>query len=189
MPAKSDEPSAAKDRVTLRPDGLVRVALKKPFSDGTVAVDMDPLSLLCRLAAAVPAPRFHTTRYCGVLASASKLRSRIAPKPASSAQVHAVDVPPGEDNTEDPPRRGSYRPYVELLKRTFGDDILGCPSCGGSMKLLALVTDPRSITRYLRAIGEPTDPPERSPARGPPFWQSTVLRRRDERADDDEAAQ
>jgi hypothetical protein len=24
----------------------VRIALKKPFSDGTVAVDMDPLSLL-----------------------------------------------------------------------------------------------------------------------------------------------
>jgi hypothetical protein len=34
------------------PDGLVRIALKRPFSDGTVAVDMDPLSLLCRLAAA-----------------------------------------------------------------------------------------------------------------------------------------
>ena len=40
-------PAVAKERVTLRPNGLVRVALKKPFSDGTVAVDMDPLSLLC----------------------------------------------------------------------------------------------------------------------------------------------
>ena len=28
--------------------------------DGTVGVDLDPLSLLCRLAAAVPAPRSHT---------------------------------------------------------------------------------------------------------------------------------
>jgi hypothetical protein len=36
------------------PDGLLRIALKKPFSDGTVAVDLDPLSLLCRLAALVP---------------------------------------------------------------------------------------------------------------------------------------
>ena len=32
-------------------DGLVRIALKKRFSDGTVAVDMDPLSLLMRLCA------------------------------------------------------------------------------------------------------------------------------------------
>jgi Putative transposase len=42
------------------------------FSDGTVAVDLDPLSLLCRLVALVPAPRFHTVRYFGVLAAAAK---------------------------------------------------------------------------------------------------------------------
>jgi len=28
----------------------VRITLKKAYSDGTIAVDMDPLSLLCRLA-------------------------------------------------------------------------------------------------------------------------------------------
>jgi hypothetical protein len=44
----------------------MRIALKKPFSDGTVAVDMDPLSLLCRLAASVPPPRFHLVRYAGI---------------------------------------------------------------------------------------------------------------------------
>ncbi|HVW25734.1 MAG TPA: transposase, partial [Polyangiaceae bacterium] len=45
-----------------------------PFSDGTVAVDMDPLSLLCRLAATVPPPRFHTVRYAGVLSSHARWR-------------------------------------------------------------------------------------------------------------------
>ncbi|RYZ68637.1 MAG: hypothetical protein EOP08_00015 [Proteobacteria bacterium] len=33
-------------------------------------------ALLSRLAASVPAPRFHTVRYAGVLAAASKLRTR-----------------------------------------------------------------------------------------------------------------
>ncbi|XXT14140.1 reverse transcriptase domain-containing protein [Sorangium sp. So ce367] len=37
---------------------------------------MDPLSLLCRLAASVPPPRFHTVKYAGVLASASRPRRR-----------------------------------------------------------------------------------------------------------------
>jgi hypothetical protein len=32
--------------------------LDEPAADGTVAIDMDPLSLLCRLAAAVPPPSF-----------------------------------------------------------------------------------------------------------------------------------
>jgi hypothetical protein len=39
-------PSVAQERVEQRPDGLVRISLKKAYSDGTIAVDMDPLSLL-----------------------------------------------------------------------------------------------------------------------------------------------
>ena len=46
-------PPLAQDRVELRPDGLVRISLKRAYADGTVAVDMDPLSLLCRLATSV----------------------------------------------------------------------------------------------------------------------------------------
>jgi hypothetical protein len=69
----------------------VRIALKRPFADGTVAIDLDPLSLLSRLAASVPPPRLHTVRYAGVLAPASKLRSRIVPQPV---------VAPAHDTTE-----------------------------------------------------------------------------------------
>jgi hypothetical protein len=39
-------PPVAQERVEQRPDGLVRITLKKAYSDGTIAVDMDPLSLL-----------------------------------------------------------------------------------------------------------------------------------------------
>jgi hypothetical protein len=45
------------------------------------------------------------------------------------------------------------------------------------MRLLAMVTDPASIARYLAAIGEATEVPPRSPNRGPPYWKSRVLRR------------
>ena len=38
--------------------------------------------------------------------------------------------------------------------------------------------DPQSIARYLRHLGLPTEEPSMAPARGPPFWQSRVLRRR-----------
>ncbi|WP_437959533.1 transposase [Sorangium sp. So ce119] len=69
-------PPVAQERVALQQDGLVRLSLKRAFADGTVAVDMDPLSLLCRLAASVPPPRFHTVKYAGVLASASRPRWR-----------------------------------------------------------------------------------------------------------------
>ncbi len=52
------------------------------------------------------------------------------------------------------------------------------------MKLVALLTDLQQVRRFLRSIGEPTEPPPREPARGPPFWKSRVLRRA---AHDDES--
>ena len=74
-------PPIAQERLKLLDGGLVRIELRRPFGDGTVAVDMDPLSLLCRLAAAVPPPRFNTVRYAGVLAPASRWRPLVVPPP------------------------------------------------------------------------------------------------------------
>jgi len=47
-------PPLAKERITLLPDNRVRLELKRPFRDGTYALEMDVLSLLARLAASVP---------------------------------------------------------------------------------------------------------------------------------------
>ena len=132
---------------------------------------MDPLSLLCRLATSVPPPRFHTVRYAGVLAAASPWRPRIAPKPPTEEPAAATAKP------ERPGPTGGYRPWAELLARTFAVDVLTCPSCQGRMRLLAMVKDPASIARYLAAVGEATEVPCRSAGRDPPYWKSRVLRR------------
>ena len=165
-------PAISQDRVEQRPDGLVRINLKRAFGDGTVAVDMDPLSLVARLAAAVPPPRFHTVKYAGVLASAHKWRARVAPQSSS------VQAGPAHEPDEKPKRRGPRRLWAEPLARTFAIDVLTCPKCRGRMKLVAMVTDPKSVRAYLRGVGEPCDVPERSPSRGPPYWRSTLLRRK-----------
>jgi Putative transposase len=111
-------PPLAQDRLEHRPDGLLRITLKRAYADGTLAVDMDPLSLLCRLAASLPPPRFHTVRYAGVLAPASPWRPRIAPQ--------ASPEPPGPAIAAEPvasERAGGYRPWAELLARTFDHGI------------------------------------------------------------------
>ena len=129
---------------------------------------MDPLSLLCRLATSVPPPRFHIIHYAGVLAGASPWRSRLTPSPLPSADT----VEP-----EKRVRKSGYRPWAELLERTYGVDVLTCPSCQGRMRLIALARNPAGIARYLTAAGELTEVPRRSPDRGPPYWKSQVLRR------------
>ncbi len=113
----------------MQPDGLVRIALKRAYADGTVAVDMDPLSLLCRLAASVPPPRFDTVKYAGVLAPASAWRARITPRPKAAPEETTAQA-------DDAPKRAgsTYRPWAELLARMFAVDVLECPKCKGRMK-------------------------------------------------------
>lgn len=80
-------------------NGLCRLTLKRAFSDGTVAIELDPLSLLCRLAASVPAPGFNTVRYAGVLAPAAHFR----------ALILAPSI-----KTKSSQRRSGWRPWAEL---------------------------------------------------------------------------
>jgi Putative transposase len=163
-------PPVAQERLELRPDGLVRITLKKAYADGTIAVDMDPLSLLCRLATSVPPPRRHTIRYWGVLAPASPWRSSLVPMALS-------ETPADGQRPRRPEGAPSYRPWAKLLARTFAVDVLACPKCHGRMRLLAMVEDPANVARFLATVGEATEVPPRSPGRGPPYGKSRVLRR------------
>jgi hypothetical protein len=90
--------------------------------------------------------------------------------------VHWNARGPTRYQNEDASKRA---PWAELLKRSFGFDILHCVKCQGRMRLLAMLTEDRDIRRYLRGIGEPTELPTQAPARGPPFWKSRALRRRE----------
>jgi hypothetical protein len=138
--------------------------LKKRFSDGTFGVDLDPLSLLTRVCASVPPPRFHTVRYAGVHASASKLRPRILPEPPKIGGA----VENANEAADPRPQRCRYRPWPELMMRAFAVVVLSCPRCSGRLRLVALMTVQKEICRYLRALGEPTEAPARTPARAPP---------------------
>jgi hypothetical protein len=148
-------------------DGAVRLGLKRAFSDGTVAVSLDPLSFLCRLAAAVPGPGFHTFRYGGILSSAARWRPLVVPEPEPS-EAGRAPTPSAADGDGARKARSSWRPWRELLKRSFDIDIQ-CSKCGGSMQLKALLTRPQSLRRLLTALGQPTDAPPRAPPRPPPY--------------------
>ena len=109
------------DRLHILPEGAVRLDFKKPWSDGTTSVDLEPLALIAHLAALVPPPRRHLTRYCGVLSSHARLRSQIVPKAPTQATATATEEP------EKPARKSKYIPWAELLHRTF-DRPIKCSS-------------------------------------------------------------
>jgi len=171
-------PPLAKERLTLLPDNRVRLDLKRPFRDGTYALEMDVLSLLARLAASVPPPRAHLVRYSGVLAPASPWRPLVIPRtepphagPAAAPTSSHTKPPPK------PPRTGPrcrYWPWAELMRLTLGLPVDRCPHCGGRMKLRALVRDPESIERFLRHQNLWTEPLGLAEARPPPYYRSVT---------------
>jgi hypothetical protein len=182
-------PPLSDDRLTLRDDGKVELALKTPWRDGTVALVMTPEQLVARLAALVPRPGKNMVRYHGVLAPNASLRSDIVPGDETEPEDRdETDETKSEDRDEtksedrdetaDPlaqpepgtKRRlhtGRYLLWAELMRRVFSADVLECPKCGGRLRLVAAIIDGLSARRYLEGVGL-AEPRPGIAARGPP---------------------
>ena len=53
------------------------------------------------------------------------------------------------------------------MKRVFAIDVLVCPHCGGTRRLIALLTDGLVVHKILAHLGLSTEPPPIAPARAP----------------------
>lgn len=146
-------PPIALDRMSETNDGKILYRLKTRYTDGTTHVLFDPLELVEKVVALIPPPRANLLRYHGILAPNAKGRAEIVP--ARKQRKKATD-------------NSGHVKWSELLKKTFGFDVLKCDRCGGKMRIIATVEDPRVIREYLEAAELWSDPPRRSPSRAPP---------------------
>ena len=165
-------PAVAAERLSTTADGRVALELRRPYHDGTTHLLFEPLAFIERLAALVPRPHKNLIIYSGVLAPNAELRSQAvaygaaeAPEPDEAPRTNTS--PPAAGSTTPRARRANYG-WADLMRRSFGLDVLHCPHCGGRLKLLAAVFSPSAIRAILESLGLPTDPPEPRPARAPP---------------------
>ena len=128
-------PPLAKDRLSETREGRVRIALKRPWSDGSTAIELTRLEFLERLVAQIPPPRAHSVLYGGVLAARSKLRAQVVP-PRAPGRAEGKAV---LRLTRGPVPGSRWVPWAELLERTFGVDPVRCPHCNDAMSLRAVV--------------------------------------------------
>jgi hypothetical protein len=157
-------PPLANERLTIIDDEHVRLAFKKPWSDGTTSVELSALALIARLAAIVPPPRRHLTGYFGVLSSHSSLRSQCVPVAEPETLVEKEDEP-----TRAMPL-SHYILWSELLRKTFQIDTL-CARCKTPLRLIDFgdqdrgddQEDPGSHGPALPLRGLGTDNPPRPP--------------------------
>ncbi len=120
-----------------------------------------------RLAALVPRSRLNLIRFHGVLAPNAKLRSEIIPGGSASVKDTADD--PDSATHHSPSARMSR---TRLLKRVFDIDVVHCPHCGDTMKIIAAIEDPSVIAKILAHLGLPTRAPPRIPARSFAFFET-----------------
>jgi hypothetical protein len=187
-------PPVAQGALVRAPDGAVLLQLRRPWSDGTRAIRFEPLELIERLAAMVPRPRANLLIYHGAFAArgvrhecrpASTALGKHAPgmtaaeSEAAGAGGDAACGDPrqsgeGTDAVDDEPRgppipldytRPARIAWAELLRRTFGIDVLACERCGGRLRLVATIEKRSVIERVLAHLGLPTTAPEAEPAR------------------------
>jgi hypothetical protein len=151
-------PAVSDERIEIVDNARVRIKLKSSWKDGTTHIEMSPIQVIEKLVAIIPLPRFHLTRYFGILASKAKNRSKIVPPPKESE-----DVKPRKIGKSGCPKK-LYIPLATLLKRTFLIDVLVCAKCGAKMIINAVVTDPAIIKLTLEALGVRVEPPHVLPA-------------------------
>ena len=99
-------PPVATERLALTSSGQVRYQLKTPYRDGTTHIVMEPLDLMARLAALIPPPRMHLTRYHGVFAPHSRLRARVTPAKRGVGATKPAEQSGDSTATRDAQTRG-----------------------------------------------------------------------------------
>ena len=155
----------------MTPSGKVRLKLRKPYYTGQTELLLEPKAFLRRLFAIIPPPRWHLTRYHGILSGHHRLRRKLAallPKPPELIAGTSANDISSEAVFEKLPDAGAKLSYATLLSRVFASDIGACQHCGGKLRLIACIDEPDAITKILRHVGLSTDVPKVAPARSPP---------------------
>lgn len=156
-------PAVAEDRLALRPSGDIVLRLKTKYSDGTSHLLFSGLEFMEKLAALVPPPRIHLTRFFGCFAPNSKIRSEIVPKKTETPEVVSASE---TDENQKIQKKPSRMRWAELLARVFAIDMNHCPSCGSeNFRVIATVLERSAVKKVLSHLGLPDQPPDITPAR------------------------
>ena len=120
------------------------------------------MEFLRHLAALIPPPRVHVTRYHGVFAPHHRHRAAVARLVAADPSGPARR--PAHAPASEPRRRLDW---ATLMKRVFVLDVLVCHACGGPLRILAVLSEGEATRAILDHLGLPITAPVRR-AHGPP---------------------
>jgi hypothetical protein len=150
-------PPLALERLTESSGGQLLYELPHARRDGSTHLLLDPLELIEKLSVLIPAPRFHTLRFHGVLAPHAAWRSQIIPTPgdavAGAVGPAGLGGVAGAGSAAAPASGSAGLSWAALLKRVFALDVLLCPSCGGRRRIVGVYTGGQRLRDLLTRRG------------------------------------
>jgi len=118
-------PPLKEKRLSLTPDGVL-LELKTAWRDGTTHIRMSRDRFIDRLVALVPPPAANTLLYGGILGANARLRQQ-AVSYERPGVIHTKRATKPAN-----PSRHRNTAWAELMRHSFGLDVLACPHCARS---------------------------------------------------------
>jgi len=112
---------------------------------------MDYLEFIARVTSHIPDKDQVMVRYYGLYSNAHRGKIR----KAGSALSHPPII-------EEEPDYVPYKGWAEMIRRAYEVNPLCCPSCGGQMKIISFIEEPKIIDRiiaHLKLTFEAERPP------------------------------
>jgi hypothetical protein len=107
-------------------------------------MEMNPLAWIHRITSHIPDPGRHCQRFYGAYSNLGRVR--LDPAAGEGAGLPASKLPE-RDNSDC--SREARSTWARLIKKIFETNPLLC-TCGGRMRIVSFITDPRVVARILR---------------------------------------
>ena len=135
-----------------------------PFAMHPEGETLDVYEFIARLLTQIPEPRRHGMHYFGAYSSRARTRrKKHGLKLDATSSGH--DKPPASDepSPSSKQRAALRRRWANLIKRVFKTDPLICKNCGGKMRVVSFITEPKVIRKILDHLQK-----RQTPSRAPP---------------------
>jgi hypothetical protein len=112
-------------------------------------VDFEPVDFIAKLAALVPPPRAHLTRFHGIFAPNASLRAQLTPSGRGKRAPTGAESTEASTDHRTPIERRRSMTWAQRLKRVFNIDVSTCMHCGGAVRIVASIEEPKAIRAIL----------------------------------------
>jgi hypothetical protein len=146
----------AEERLKEIPGG-VSYALKREWSNGATHVMFSNESFIQRLVALIPPAKSNQTRFHGIFAPNFKDREKIIPSKKEGTTIQ---------------KKPNRVLWADLMKLSFGLDVLVCKKCSGRMKPIAVIKDKKVARKILEAMKLSTNFQDKKTGIDPPDTQN-----------------